>query len=80
MDGAVKSGLSIQKLALGKSWAIRNVGLEVDVGRKDIARARGAELGCIETGCEEKEWEVGIMVGGHVGEDGGDICATFKGP
>ena len=80
MDGAVKGRLSVQKLALGKPWAIGNVGLEVHVRRKNITRARGAKLGFIEAGLEENEWEVVIVVGGHVGKDGGGICTTFEGP
>lgn len=80
MDRAIKSGLSVQKLALGKPWAIGDVGLEVHIRRKDVTRARGAKLGCIEVGCEENEWEIGIVVGGHIGEDGSDICTAFEGP
>jgi len=80
LDGVVKGGLSVQKLALGKPWAIGNIGLEVDVRRKDISRARGAKFGCIKAGCEENEWEIGIVVGGHVGEEGGGICTAFEGP
>lgn len=80
MDGVVKGGLSVQKLALGKPWAIGNIGLKVDVRRKDITRARGAKFGCIKVGCEENEWEIGIVVGGHVGENAGAICTAFEGP
>jgi len=80
LDGVVKGRLSVQELALGKPWAIGNVGLEVHVRRKNITRARGAKLGFVEAGRKENEWEVGIVVGGHVGEDGGDICAAFEGP
>jgi len=65
--------LSVQNLAVGKSWRVGTVGLEVHVRRKNITSARHAKLGFIQAGCDEKEWEVGIVVGCHVGEDGSDI-------
>jgi len=80
LNGGVQGWLGVQNLAVGKSWAVGNVGLEVDVRGKNITSACRAKLGCIQAGCDEKEWEVGIVVSCHVGEDGSDICATFEGP
>jgi len=80
LNGGVQGRLSVQNQAVGESWSVRNVGLEVDVRRKDITSACRAKLRCIQVGCDEKEWEVGIVVCSHVGEDGSDIRAAFEGP
>ena len=59
-------------MAARKTRGVGDVGLEVDVCCEHLAGARRAQGSGIETGLEEDEWEVGVVIGGGVGHNGRD--------
>lgn len=68
-----------QNLAARKTGGVGDVRLEVDVRGEHLAGARCAQGGGIEGGLEEDEWQVGVVIGGGVGHDGGDRVAALEG-
>jgi hypothetical protein len=81
LDGVVKLRLATHKRRSTEPRSIRDVGLKVNVRHEDVASAGRAELRGWCLGCEEEEEEVGIEVGGSVGNDSGGLscCALIDG-
>lgn len=79
LNGVVKSGLGVQELAVVKSWGVWGVRFEGDVVHDGGTCAGGAEGSGIKVRLDEKEGQVGVVVGGNVGDDGCNRCTAFEG-
>lgn len=58
-----------QELAVTNARGVRDVGFEVDEGGEYLTKASCAKHRAVKAGGVEKEWEIGVVVGGYVRYD-----------